>query len=167
MYCLTARTLDATERLDDTNDYCRSLPEIKLPLDAVALFCYVLERKIESFPHVRSNISAMMMAQLPSPWETDRLLMPQPQERFFFTENTHISKIIAYQVIVYAIGILRQRTPDASLSSTEQMGYNLLGPSQFKLFLISVQHPSLCEPGTDTGHFMDTVAICLDLSAEL
>jgi hypothetical protein len=55
--------LDATERLDDTNDDC--LPEIMLPLDAVALFCYVLERKIESFPHVRSNISAMMMAQLP------------------------------------------------------------------------------------------------------
>jgi hypothetical protein len=28
--------------------------------------------------------------------------MPQPQERFF-EENTHISKIIAHKVIVYAI----------------------------------------------------------------
>jgi hypothetical protein len=48
------------------------------------------------------------------------------------------------------------------------------GPSQFKLFLISVQQPLLCEPGTqstflcpDNGQFLDTVAICLDLSAEL
>jgi hypothetical protein len=30
------------------------------------------------------------------------------------------------------------------------MGYNLLGPSQFKLFLISVQQPLLCEPGTQS-----------------